>query len=46
MIENIELIIENKIKFVDQIHNEASYAEKIIEKWRVKLIGMKVHKIF
>ena len=27
--QNIELIFSNKATFVDQIHNEASYAEKI-----------------
>ena len=30
--KNIELIFSNKATFVDQIHNEASYAEKINKK--------------
>ena len=32
IIQNIKLILSNKATFVDQMHNEASYAEKISKK--------------
>ena len=46
IIHNIKLILSNKATFLDQMHNEASYAEKINKKRRKKLIGVKAHKIF
>ena len=41
ILDNIDDILDDKAKFVEQDHSKATYAKKI-EKKRVKLIGIRV----